>query len=167
MTQRVDSVADTSPNVLVMGVGNTLLRDDGIGIHVTEALRSSSSRSDWNILDGGTIGLALLPEIENADAVVIVDAAEIGAEPGTVQVFRNGEIDQLLARRRRSVHEVALVDLFSAAAIRGHAPAERALVAIQPADTGLGLQPTPAVREAIPRACDAVAELTRSWQHER
>ena len=64
--------------VLVMGVGNTLLQDDGIGVHVTESLKASYSTQDIDILDGGTIGLSLLPEIEDADAVIIIDASEIG-----------------------------------------------------------------------------------------
>ena len=72
-------------NVLVMGVGNTLLQDDGIGVHVSESLRSSGAASaGLRIVDGGTIGLSLLPDIEDADAVIIVDASEIGEPPGTI-----------------------------------------------------------------------------------
>ena len=60
--------------ILVLGVGNTLMQDDGVGIHVIEALAASSdSHPDLQAIDGGTIGLALLPEIEDAAAVIIVD----------------------------------------------------------------------------------------------
>ncbi|NNJ79446.1 MAG: hydrogenase maturation protease, partial [Xanthomonadales bacterium] len=121
---------------LVMGIGNTLLQDDGVGVHVTERFKSSqSSRPDLDVIDGGTIGLSLLPEIEDADKVIIVDASEIGDSPGSMRIFRNEEIDQQLSGKRRSVHEVALYDLFSAAAIRGRSPRERVLIAIQPACT--------------------------------
>jgi hydrogenase maturation protease len=149
--------------VLVMGVGNTLLKDDGIGIHVTEALRP---RADYKIIDGGTIGLSLLPEIEDADAVIIVDASEIGEHPGSIRIFRNREIDLQLSGKKKTVHEVALSDLFSAAAIRGKCPAERALIAIQPASTDWGLEPTPAVEAAIPRACAAIETITEKWRNE-
>jgi hydrogenase maturation protease len=156
-----------SARVLIMGVGNTLQQDDGIGIHVAESLRAlHEDQPNLDIIDGGTIGLSLLPQIEDADAVIIVDASELGEAPGTIRIFRNEEIDRQISGKRRTVHEVALADLFSAAAILGRVPEKRALVAIQPASTETGLEPTPNVRAAIPRACDAINELTRRWRHE-
>jgi hydrogenase maturation protease len=158
--------------ILVMGVGNTLLQDDGIGVHVTESLRASSLADPDSIdptmafVDGGTIGLSLLPEIENAAAVIVIDASEIGEQPGTVRVFHDREIDSQLSGKRRTVHEVALADLFAAAAIRGRSPVRRALVAIQPASTELGLEPTTAVKAAIPRAREAVVALAAQWRLE-
>jgi hydrogenase maturation protease len=158
--------AVSSKKVLVMGIGNTLLQDDGIGVHVTELFKSSQQPDpNLEILDGGTIGLSLLPEIEDADAVVIVDASEIGEKPGTMRIFRDQEIDRQLSGKRRSVHEVALYDLFSAAAIRGRSPDERVLIAIQPASTEWGLEPTPEVKATIPLACEALTSLTRGWQN--
>jgi hydrogenase maturation protease len=158
--------------VLVMGVGNTLLQDDGIGVHVAESLRADH-RSDpayfdtqLDIIDGGTIGLSLLPDIEDAEAVIIVDASEIGDRPGALRVFRDREIDIQISGKRRTVHEVALADLFSAASIRGRCPARRALVAIQPASTDLGLEPTTEVQAAIPEACAAIRALARLWREE-
>lgn len=150
-----------------MGVGNTLLQDDGIGIHVTESLKALQAPSPGlDILDGGTIGLSLLPEIEDADAVIIVDASEIGERPGAMRIFRNQEIDQLLSGKRRTVHEVALADLFAAAGIRGRLPAERVLIAIQPASTDWGMEPTPEVKASIPLACEAIISLTGKWRLE-
>jgi hydrogenase maturation protease len=158
--------------LLVMGVGNTLLQDDGVGVHVTESLRTLCHRGagtefpGLEIIDGGTIGLSLLPEIEDADAVIVVDASEIGEQPGTIRIFRDREIDLQLSGKRRTVHEVALADLFAAAAIRGRSPARRALIAIQPATTDWGVHPTPAVQAAIPRACEAIITLARQWRLE-
>lgn len=158
--------------ILVMGVGNTLLQDDGIGVHVTETLRADNlvgsglSEPEMIFIDGGTIGLSLLPDIEDAQALIVVDASEIGSRPGTLRVLRDHEIDRQLSGKRRTVHEVALADLFAAAAIRGYSPARRALVAIQPASTELGLEPTPDVRAAIPGACEAIRALAREWCEE-
>ena len=161
------NAAAKTKKVLVMGIGNTLLQDDGIGVHVTESFKSSREPDpNLDILDGGTIGLSLLPDVEEADAVIIVDASEIGEQPGTVQIFHNEEIDRQLSGKRRSVHEVALYDLFFAAALRGRCPKERVLIAIQPASTEWGLDPTPEVKASIPLACEAISSLTRHWQHE-
>ena len=161
------TVTPKAKKVLVMGVGNTLLQDDGVGVHVTESLKASNtSTTELNILDGGTIGLSLLPEIEDADAVIIVDASEIGEHPGSMRIFRDAEIDQQLSGKKRTVHEVALADLFSAAAIRGRCTAKRALIAIQPGSTDWGLEPTPDVQAAIPLACEAISTMTRRWRDE-
>jgi hydrogenase maturation protease len=163
---------DGPMKVLVMGVGNTLLQDDGVGVHVTESLRigipgqHASFDPDLELVDGGTIGLSLLPDIEDAAAVIVVDASELGEAPGALRIFHDREIDQQLSGKRRTVHEVALADLFAAAAIRGRSPARRALVAIQPASTELGLDLTPAVRAAIPRAREAIMALARQWRSE-
>ena len=159
--------------VLVLGVGNTLLQDDGVGVHVVAALRTDF-HGDWlragcepELVDAGTVGLALLPAIEDAATLVVVDATELGEPPGTVRVFRDGQIDRLLSGKRRTVHEVALADLFAAAALRGRSPARRALIAIQPGCTDWGLHPTPAVTAAIPRACATVWTLLRKWHAPR
>jgi hydrogenase maturation protease len=152
--------------ILVMGIGNTLLQDDGIGVHVTEQFRNSlSPDSSVTVLDGGTIGLSLLPDVEDSDAVIIVDASEIDEPPGTVRIFRDREIDRQLSGKRRTVHEVALADLFAAAEIRGRSPARRVLVAIQPGCTDWGLDPTSPVKAAIPQACEAIESLTEEWLH--
>ena len=143
---------------LVMGVGNTLLQDDGVGVHVIEALTAAERNGanalppDVELVDAGTLGLALLPRLEAAGAVIVVDASELGVPPGTLHVFQGAEIDEMLSRRRRSVHEVALLDLFAAAELRGRCPKRRALVAIQPASTKWGLKPTAAVAAASPAA---------------
>ena len=164
------TAAGNAGKVLVMGVGNTLLQDDGVGVHVAESLRAMARTQPelaeplLEIIDGGTIGLSLLPEVEDADAVIVVDAAELGEPAGAMRVFRNGEIDGCLSGRRRTAHEVALADLFSAAAIHGRSPAERILIAIQPASTDVGLDMTPAVQAAVPRACATIASLARNWR---
>lgn len=156
--------AVNTKKILVMGVGNTLMQDDGIGIHIIETLRSSAdSHPLLHFVDGGTIGLALLPEIDDALAVIVVDASELGSEPGTLRVFHNQEIDQQLSGKRRTVHEVALLDLFGAAAIRGRMPAQRALVAIQPGCTDWGTEFTPAVAAAIQPACEIINQLAGEW----
>lgn len=149
--------------VLVLGLGNRLRCDDAAGPLAVELLAASSVAGGVIFRDGGTIGLSLLPEIEDTAAFIAVDAAKFGAEPGTVQVFEGRAMDKQLGGRKRSAHEVALADLMAAAALDGRLPARRALVAVEPASTALGLEPTAAVAAAIPRLCTAVNELLLRW----
>ena len=96
--------------VLVMGIGNTQQQDDGIGIHITETFNAQEHDPNIDVIDGGTIGLALLPEIEDHDAVIIVDASEIGERPGTMRIFRNQEIDRQTGYRTRSIISLPIKD---------------------------------------------------------
>ena len=80
-------------------------------------------------------GLALLPDIQDAGALIVIDAAEFGAEPGTVRVMQGAEMDAQLGGKKRTAHEVALADLMAAAELTGSRPVRCALVAVQPAST--------------------------------
>lgn len=154
----------TDSRYLVLGVGNTLLSDDGVGVHVAQVLKSRADlASRIKIIDGGTLGLSLLPEVEDAAGLIVVDAAELGLQPGAIRVFEDDAMDRHLSGRKKTVHEVAVADLLVAAAMTGHAPRERALVAIQPESTEWGLEPTADIRSAIAGAADAVASVVDRW----
>lgn len=150
-------------SVLVLGLGNRLLRDDAAGPLVIDRLLSGAPNGAVRLRDGGTIGLSLLPEVEDAAALIAIDAARFGGAAGAVRVFEGAEMDAQLQGRKRSAHEVALADLLSAAALNGRLPAQRALVAVEPVSTELGLEPSTAVARAIPRLCDAVQALLQRW----
>lgn len=150
---------------LVLGIGNTLLSDDGIGVHVALAVEAASTQP-IRVRDGGTIGLQLLAEIEPGAALIAVDAMELHAPPGTLRVFVGADMDAQLRGTKRSAHEVALADLMQAAEFSGIGPTRRALVAIQPEITTWGLSPTPAVTAAIPGAVAAILALLEGWQDE-
>lgn len=146
--------------VLVLGVGNSLLSDDGFGIHVIEELKSGNHLDERvRMRDGGTLGLSLLPDIEDADHIIVVDAAELKAPPGELQVFEGTDMDAHLSRHKSTVHEVAMVDLLSAARLAGTLPKTQTLVAVQPECLDWGTRPTTPVAASIPSACDLVCGL--------
>lgn len=151
--------------ILVLGLGNRLLGDDAVGPLVVEALAATPTPSTGRVCwrDGGTLGLSLLPEIEAADALLVVDAARFGAEPGTVRVFEGAAMDAQLGGRKRSAHELALADLLGAAALVGRLPPQRTLVAVEPASTAVGLDLSPDVARAFPRLCDEVRSALAEW----
>jgi hydrogenase maturation protease len=152
---------------LVLGIGNTLLTDEGIGVHVIEALRPDLAHlSDVTLLDGGTLSFTLAGPIEEADALIVVDAAQLKTSPGQWAMLRGDEMDAfLMSNRKASVHEVGLTDLRAIAMLAGHWPERRAMVAIQPGVVDWGEAPTPAVAAAIPPACTAIRQLIEEWQH--
>jgi hydrogenase maturation protease len=152
---------------LVLGIGNTLLTDEGIGVHVLQALEPELANwPDVTLLDGGTLSFTLAGPIEDADALIVVDAANIKTQPGGWTLLKGQEMDTfLMSNRKASVHEVGLTDLRAIALLAGHWPERRAMLAIQPDVIDWGEQPTPAVAAAIPPACAAIVEQIREWQH--
>lgn len=150
-------------SILVLGVGNSLLTDDGVGLHVLAALQAHGLPEGMALCDGGTIGLSLLGEVAQAGALIAVDACNMCAEPGTLRISEGAQMDAALRGTRQTAHEVALADLLDAARLTGALPERRALVAIQPARTGWGLTPCPPVAAAVPRAVAAILALYEDW----
>ncbi len=157
--------AETAVRATVLGIGNILLGDDGVGIAVVEALRDELSAQGVKIVDGGTLSYTLLPLIEDTNVMITVDAGRLGSVPGSVSTFKGAAMDEYLGRASSgTVHEVSLRDLMDMARLRDSLPEHRALVAIQPDSVDWGSTLTPRVAEAVPVAADAVRRLLEVWQ---
>jgi hydrogenase maturation protease len=150
---------------IILGVGNTLLSDEGVGIHVLDALsKTRLVREGIDLIDGGTLSFTLAVPIEEADALIVVDAAQLKSPPGTLRLFEGEEMDRfLLGQKKSSVHEVGLTDLMTIARLTERWPEKRALVAIQPEKLDWGDVPTPNVQLAIPEACRRIEALLEEW----
>jgi hydrogenase maturation protease len=119
---------------LVLGIGNILLSDDGAGVRLVARLRAELGAHRAAFIDGGTLGFTLLSYVEAADSMLVVDAADLDSAPGTIALFEGVAMDRFLASvRRRTVHEVGLIDLLDMARLQGCLPTRRALLCIQPA----------------------------------
>lgn len=152
--------AGKSIETLVIGIGNNLMTDDGAGVHVIERLQAAGVPGHVELVDGGTLGFTLLESVECARRLIVVDAAQLDAEPGTVEVFENEDMDAYLSNcRRASVHEVNLMDVMSAAKFRGTMPPNYALVGIQPATVDWGSEPTEAVARGVEKATAIIIEM--------
>lgn len=150
---------------LVLGIGNTLLRDEGVGVHVIHFLQKNHPNMlDTEYLDGGTLSFTLAGDIEDSDQLIVVDATELDAEPGTVKTFVDEDMDNFLGQNRKmSVHEVGLLDLIHISRLAERLPQRRALVGIQPASVDWGEQPTEQVAASIPAAGKQTLALIKSW----
>lgn len=151
--------------ILVLGIGNTLLTDEGVGIVAMRELEARfGAREDMEFLDGGTLSFTLAVPISECDALLVIDAAELGATPGAVRSFEGAEMDRFLgANRKSSVHEVGLLDLMSISQLTGHWPERRALIGVQPAVVNWGESLTPQVAAALPEIRSLAAEIVDSF----
>lgn len=153
-------------SILVLGLGNILLTDEGVGVYIVNRLAEEQAGTPGiEFMDGGTLSFMLANAIVTTDALIVVDTAALDAAPGTVQVFEGDAMDHFVSTGgKSSVHEVSLSDLLAVAALEGLLPVRRALVGIQPQDFDWGERPTEAVENAIPRACERVMEIAHRWQ---
>lgn len=154
-------MTDRAP-IVVLGLGNELFRDEGVGVH---AAREVAARGPGgaDVLDGGTLGLALLPEIEGRRGLLVLDAvAAVGEVPG--DVVELGPADLIRPRRLlMSAHQVGISETLAAASLQGTAPALLAAVGMVPysLETGYGLSDDAAAR--LGRMVDRALAVLARW----
>lgn len=127
--------------VLVLGLGNILLSDEGVGVRVVERLQQHYHLpTSVELLDGGTTGIGLMDEIANREQLIVIDAVNAGKPPGSIIQLRNQDLLSL-SQRRMSPHQLALSDVIAMLAIDDMEPRNMTVLAIEPADlsTGIGL----------------------------
>lgn len=148
------------PDTLILGIGNLIMTDDGVGVRVIHLLRERYSFPETvTVLDGGTLGLDLLHHLEGIRRLLVVDAVETGGPPGTLVRLTGDEIN-IAFHTKLSPHQMGLQDLLLVAELRGFSPEEMVLLGVQPGEIGMGTELTPAVAEQVePLVCNVLHEL--------
>jgi hydrogenase maturation protease len=148
---------------LVLGAGNLLLSDDGLGIHTIRRLQEAAQLpEEVQVLDGGTLGLGLLHYLEGVSHLLIVDALETGQPPGTVTRLSGEQVPAYFAHKM-SPHEIGLPDMLFAAKLRDLYPAEVVIWGAQPATVEVGLDLSPAVASQMDVLVSNVLGELRRW----
>ena len=134
---------------LILGVGNLLLTDEGLGIHAVRKLfENPALPADVEVVDGGTAGLGLLYYLEDVNRLVIIDAMETGGPPGTMVRLSGDQIPVYMAMKV-SPHEITLPDFLAAAKLRDLYPREVIVWGIQPQSLEVGVELSPVVAEKL------------------
>ena len=153
----------TSPT-LVLGFGNVLLSDDGAGVQLVERLRSELGPHAAEFVDGGTLSFSLLSYVEATDSMLVIDAADLNSAPGTIELFEGAAMDEFLkSSRRRTVHEVGLIDLLDMARLQDCLPGQRALLCMQPGRIDWCATLSAPVAEALPEAARRARAMLHRW----
>jgi hydrogenase maturation protease len=148
---------------VVLGLGNILNRDEGLGVHALEPLRARlGGRGGIEVLDGGVLGMGLLPLVESCSHLLLLDAVDTGATPGTVTVLAREEIP-LFARVKLSLHQLGFQEVLELANVRGLLPERLGLVGAQPADVSMGVGLSPAIEAALPEIVAGALRVLGTW----
>ena len=147
--------------LLILGLGNLLLEDDGVGSAAVERLADRyEPPAGVQVLDGGTLGLSLLPYLEDADAVILVDAVKADLPPGA-QVRLDGDDVAPAVATRLSPHQVGVADLLDGARWLGRYPQSVVLLGIVPESMDLAVGLSPRVRPALPALVERIVDEAR------
>jgi hydrogenase maturation protease len=148
--------------VVVLGVGNTLLTDEGLGVHALDMLSASYELpSDVTLIDGGTSAMEILEDLENLDALIIADAVFAHQEPGAL-VKLDGEAVPAFFKRNMSPHQVGLSDVLAALQFNDRDPKKTVICGIKPVSMQLGMELTPEVSAQMPALVDMVVGELRA-----
>lgn len=150
-----------SSGTVVIGLGNPLMGDDGLGIVVARQLLSRTDLPDGvQVVDGGTWGLNLLPVIEDAERVLLVDAIDMAEAPGTLIRLSRERLPRYLATKI-SPHQVDLRDVLALAELRGTLPDDTTAMGLQPQTVALGTALSPVIDERVEALVSAVLDHLR------
>ncbi len=155
--EKAQKPADAA-RVAILGIGNMLLKDEGVGIHVLHALQDSPLLTDARveIIDGGT-SPNVLHLLDGADRLIIIDAVEGGGEPGTIYRFREGDIEQE-GKYVLSIHQIGLLeDLEVMEHIEGKRK-DAIIIGVEPNEIGWGLELSSELEQKIPQIVKVVLE---------
>lgn len=152
-------------DVLVLGIGNTLWADEGVGPAIVDVLAGSPEWNGVELVDGGTRGLYLLPYLQAAKSILVFDAVDFNDPPGSVAVLRDDDIPAYFGQRPLSLHQTSFMDVLAAAELTGYKPQRISLVGIQYHDINDWCGPlSPAVKAAMPTAIALGKRELQSWK---
>ena len=149
--------------ILVLGLGNVLMNDDAVGVRAIEELNTRYRfPSQVSLLDGGTLGLDLLPRLEGVDRLLIIDALQMGAAPGKAFRLAGEEVPRAFANKL-SVHQMGLQDLLAVAELQGHLPEQLVVCGLQAESIEMGLKMSAAVSSSMDELLASVLTVLSEW----
>lgn len=149
--------------ILVLGLGNLVMTDDALGSRtVAELEKRYLYPESVTLLDGGTLGLDLLPRLEGIDKLLVIDALQMGAAPGELFRLEGDEVPRAFANKL-SVHQMGLQDLLAVAELQGHLPEKLVVWGAQSASIEMGMEMSPAVAGAVEPLIAAIVSELADW----
>ncbi|ABZ84054.1 hydrogenase expression/formation protein [Heliomicrobium modesticaldum Ice1] len=149
--------------IIVMGLGNLLFTDEGLGVHAIRQIEAGYVFSpEVALIDGGTLGLILLEYLEEASHFLCIDAVKAGQAPGSLVRLEGEELPRYLGVKM-SQHQMGFQEVLALASLRGTLPEEMVLIGVQPESLEWGTELSPTVAAALPAVTGAVLELLGRW----
>jgi len=148
-------------DILILGIGNLLLKDEGVGVHVVKKLKEMPLPANVEVLDGGTAGLDLVDFIEGRKKLIVIDAVNAGKKPGAIYRLTEENLD-IKPKAITSFHEIDFLDALHMSEVMNSKPEEIVVIGIEPKDMSGGIELSPEVEERIPKIIEIVMKEVNS-----
>ena len=154
---------DYDNSIVVLGVGNILLTDEGLGVHVVKELKENYNFTpEISLIDGGTMGMELLTYMRGMKRILLIDAINGGEAPGTVYEFPHRELEQYFTEHI-SVHEVGMQDILRIRAIQENPLEDAIVIGVEPESLEIGFEPSAPVQAVLSEVKERVLRVLRNW----
>lgn len=140
--------------VLVIGIGNLIQKDDGIGVHVIEEMKKMKFSDEVELFDGGTAGFDLTGIFNGRKKAIIIDTVKGNNPPGSIYRFKPEDISTQY--EYDSLHQLGIIDTLEIAKLLGKSPDETIIIGVEPENIGWGLEPSETIKEKIPEIISLV-----------
>jgi hydrogenase maturation protease len=147
--------------IVILGVGNLLMSDEGLGVHVANELMKMDLPHGVSVVEGGTDGFRLIDVITSADRLIVIDAVRGGAEPGSIYRFDINEIKSCPSGFKTSVHQIGILEVVHLSSLVGKTP-HTTVIGIEPKSLEMGMDLSPEIKSKIPRIIELVIDELKS-----
>jgi hydrogenase maturation protease len=143
--------------ILVLGVGNLLLSDEGVGVHVAQRMMTMDMPPEVQVVEGGTDGFGLVNVITEADRMILIDAVRGGGQPGSIYRFEIEDCPPYPDIFKTSVHQISILEVINLSSLIGSTP-RTTIIGIEPACMEMGMELSPAIAAKVPRVIEMIKE---------
>lgn len=151
--------------IVVLGVGNILNRDEGAGVYALQELEKilpEGWKEKVELVDGGVLGLDLLPYVERATHLLVLDVADFQGRPGEIREFSGGALKTFFTGKI-SWHQLGFQEVLEVARVRGHYPGQVRLVGVQPGNMEVGLGLSSALELSVKDMARRALDILKNW----
>lgn len=141
--------------IVILGVGNLLLSDEGVGVHVANELVKLELPPGVTVVEGGTDGFRLINVITEADRLIVVDAVKGGGAPGSIYRFDINEVQNCPSGFKTSVHQIGILEVINLSGLIGKTP-QTTVIGIEPESLEMGMELSPEIKSKIPRIIELI-----------
>jgi len=143
--------------ILLLGVGNLLLSDEGFGVHVAQRMTDMQFPPEVQVMEGGTDGFGLMPVVLQADRLILIDAVKGGGPPGSVYRFEIEDCPPFPDRFKTSVHQISILEVINLSSLIG-SPPRTTIIGVEPKCMEMGMELSPEIKAKIPKVIQLVKE---------
>jgi len=144
-------------HILILGVGNLLLSDEGVGVHIAQKMMSMDLPPEVQVVEGGTDGFGLVNVIVQADRMILIDAVKGGGQPGSIYRFNIEDCPPYPDLFKTSVHQISILEVINLSSLIASTP-QTTIIGVEPACVEIGMQLSPQVEAKIPKVIQMIQE---------